>query len=158
MRTFLQQSVKAGDRHIAAKDFGSPGWVLRPCAATNGHKDCNDAVAQGGIERPCSGRGRGRLRVQVLPASPSADAAVPALRRTSSLGGTNGRVNTRSRSALTGLLSRRCELVSRRFDFAWSANDGLQSIFRLPLGKRICRNSVGDGLATPTRRANNRTP
>ena len=76
MRTFLQQSVKAGDRHIAAKDFGSPGWVLRPCAATNGHKDCNDAVAQGGIERPCSCRGRGRLRVQVLPASPSADAAV----------------------------------------------------------------------------------
>jgi hypothetical protein len=38
--------------NIVAKDFGSP--VVRRCAATNGHKDCNDAVAQGGIERPCS--------------------------------------------------------------------------------------------------------
>ena len=27
---------------------------LRPCAATNGHEDRDDAVAQGGIERPCS--------------------------------------------------------------------------------------------------------
>ena len=41
---------------------------IRPCAAINGHEDRDDAVAQGGIERPCS-PGRGRLRVQVLPAS-----------------------------------------------------------------------------------------
>ena len=27
---------------------------LRPCAATNDHEDRDDAVAQGGIERPCS--------------------------------------------------------------------------------------------------------
>jgi hypothetical protein len=31
----------------------------------------DDAVAQGGIERPCFSGERGRLRVQVLPASPS---------------------------------------------------------------------------------------
>jgi hypothetical protein len=47
------------------------GLILRPCAATNGHEDRDDAVAQGGIERPCFSGGRGRLRVQVLPASPA---------------------------------------------------------------------------------------
>jgi hypothetical protein len=28
--------------------------MLRPCAATNGQEDRDGAVAQGGIERPCS--------------------------------------------------------------------------------------------------------
>ena len=37
---------QGSDRHIVTKDFGSP--VVRPCADINGHKYCNDAVAQGG--------------------------------------------------------------------------------------------------------------
>jgi len=36
--------------------------IRRPRAATNGHEDRDDAVAQGGIERPCSPGGGGGCR------------------------------------------------------------------------------------------------
>src|SRR5262249_54345272 len=41
-------------RREAAWGISLHGSILRLCAATNGHEDRDDAVAQGGIERPCS--------------------------------------------------------------------------------------------------------
>ena len=48
--------------------------IRRPRAATNGHEDRDDAVAQRGDRASLFSGGRGRLRVQVLPASPSKNA------------------------------------------------------------------------------------